>query len=325
MSLSLRTLTHNWRLKLAALGLAIFLWALVQSEPRNADTFSAVPVVVAVTDTGWTASGFPSPAAVELRVSGPARDIYRLAREGTSVRVPIESVGEADTVVTLRRDWVALGAGGTLTVESMTPSTVRVHFERAVTRALPVAIDTEGVLPTGLALASPIGLTPPVIRVRGPASQVNQLDSVRLQAFALNKVDASGVFELSVDTTGAEGLRFMPSTATVGIRVEERIERVVTVPVIAEASEDGVSVVVVPRAVDVTLQGARTLVTAVDPVDLRAWVAPELLRGMQPGEERRVPVRIDGVPSLVRMEMQDGMVTVRRAPRAGNPALGVFQ
>ena len=30
-----RALIHNWRLKASALGLSIFLWALVQTEPSN--------------------------------------------------------------------------------------------------------------------------------------------------------------------------------------------------------------------------------------------------------------------------------------------------
>lgn len=316
MALTPRALVHNWRLKLAALGLAVFLWALVQTEPRNADTFSSVPVVVEVTDTGWTASGAPNPSAVELRVSGPAREIYRLAREGTEVRIPIREVGSSDTLVTLHRDWVMLGEGGGLTVESVSPSTVRVQLERSVTRALPVAVGTEGTLPSGLALASPIGLTPPVIRVRGASSRVDPLDSVRLRPLELGKVESSGIFELLVDTVGLEGLRFMPRTATVGIRVEERSERVVTVTVIAEAGGSDGPVVATPRAVEVTLDGARTLVNAIDPADLRAWVAPELLRGMQPGEARRVQVQVEGVPKLVRMDVRDATVTVRRPPDA---------
>lgn len=39
-------LVRNWRLKLSALGLSVFLWALVQTEPPNQETFSAVPVRV---------------------------------------------------------------------------------------------------------------------------------------------------------------------------------------------------------------------------------------------------------------------------------------
>ena len=48
-------------------------------------------------------------------------------------------------------------------------------------------------------------------------------------------------------------------------------------------------------------------------VGISSWVAPEALRGMAPGEERRVTVRIQGVPSLVTAMVRNEMVTVRRA------------
>ncbi len=35
MATPTQALAHNWRLKLSALGLSVFLWALVQGEPSN--------------------------------------------------------------------------------------------------------------------------------------------------------------------------------------------------------------------------------------------------------------------------------------------------
>ena len=170
MALAPRSLVHNWRLKISALGLSVFLWALVQTEPRNAETFSAVPVLVDVSDTAWTLSGQPDPATVELGLSGPAREIIRLARLGTTIRVPVREVGSRDTLVTLRRDWVSLGEGSGLTVESVTPPTIQLSFEEAARNVVPVTVRTVGSLSGSLALASPIGLNPTVVVVRGPAS-----------------------------------------------------------------------------------------------------------------------------------------------------------
>jgi hypothetical protein len=175
-----RALIHNWRLKLAALGLSVFLWALVQTEPQNAETFSAIPVKVELTDTAWALSAPPQPPTVDLRLSGPAREIIRLAREGTSLQVPVRDVVASDTLVSLRRDWVDLGEGHGISVESVTPSTVRLSFEPAVSRAVPLSLRLKGALPDRLALASPIGLNPQMARVRGPASRVQGLDSLPL-------------------------------------------------------------------------------------------------------------------------------------------------
>ena len=314
MSILSRALMHNWRLKLAALGLSVFLWALVQTEPRNAESFS-VPVLVEVADTAWTTAGPPSPATVELRLTGPTREIIRMAREGTMIRVPVQDVGSPDTTITLNRDWVPLGEGARLSVESVTPNTVGVSFEPAVTRVLPVAMRVEGSLPDNLALASPIGLNPQVVRVRGPASRVEGLDSVRLRPLELDQVEESGIYEVPVDTAGMMGVRLSPTVATLGVRVEDEVERVLSdLEVQVQLPDDGTPVVVDPATVEVSLRGARTLVTAMDPRDLAVVVAPDLVEAMLPGEERRVPLHLEGVPALVVATLGTETVVVRRAP-----------
>lgn len=312
---------HNWRLKLSALGLAIFLWALVQTEPREAETFT-VPVIVEVLDTAWAATGSPEPPTVELRLRGPTRDIIRLARQGTLVSVPITAVGSADTVVTLRRDWVGLGDGSRLSVESLSPSAVQIAFEPAVSRVVPLAIKTVGRLPADLALATPIGVNTSVVRLRGPASHLEGIDSVSLRPLDLSTVAKSGVIDVPVDTAGLGGVRITPMVATVGLRVEDMAERVVTgVAVVVQTDTRQGNIEVIPAAVDVVLRGAATLVQAVDSLDVRAWIGSELLLGMAVGEVREVPVRIEGVPTLVTAEVR-GAVRVRRGTESARPPRG---
>lgn len=320
MARSPSSLLHNWRLKLTALGLSVFLWALVQTEPREAQNVDGVPIAVDVADTAWAIGGPPQPARVELRLSGPTGEIIRLSRVGTVLRVPIARVGSRDTLVTLRRDWVELGEGSGLNVESVYPSAVTISFEPAMSRVVPIALRTTGSLPSGLALASPIGLTPLVARVRGPAGRLELLDSVRLRPLQLHDVTGSGVIEVAMDTTGLSGVHVSPAAATVGIRVEERAERVLAgIPIIAQAGYARNALSVMPETVDVVLRGARTLLAAIEPVDVRAWVDPELLRDMAPAEERRVPVRVEGVPALVSRELSQEIVVVRRASEDDPP------
>lgn len=308
-----RTLTHNGQLKLLALVLSVFLWALVQTEPRNQETFSAVPLQVEITDTAWSLSGSPQPATVDLRLGGPAGEIIRLAREGTQLRIPIDAVLSEDTVVTLRRDWVDLSGWSGIIIESVSPSTVRLEFEPSVTRLVPAAMRIRGELPPELALANPIGLNPQMIRVRGPESRVQGLDSVHLRPLDLSQVEASGVVTVEVDTTGLDGTRVVPRTATLGIRVEAKTERVLAdLPIQVRSPDPDARLVADPAVVRVTLIGAQTLVNRVDPTLLTAWVAPELLLDMEEGEERRASIRIEGVPDLVQAVPERALVTVRR-------------
>lgn len=308
-----QALIHNWRLKVSALGLSVFLWALVQTEPINQETFASVPVRVEITDTMWTTSDSPTPSTVELRLGGPAREIIRLARDGTSIRIPVTSVGSRDTTIELRREWVELGQRAGVTVQSVSPASVRISFEEARTRLIPVSMRIEGRVRDPLALATPIEVNPRLVRVRGPASRLDGLDSIPLMPFDLNRLTRSGMFTVAVDTSGLAGASVVPSTATLGVRVEDMIERVLDGLVVqANASPGEPEVVADPAAIDLTLAGARTLVTALDPSRLRIWVPSELFQGMAPGEERQFRVQIEGVPDLVTAVPGTDMVTVRR-------------
>ncbi|HSH76538.1 MAG TPA: YbbR-like domain-containing protein [Longimicrobiales bacterium] len=309
-----RFLTENWHLKLAALGLSLFLWALVQTEPLSQETFSAVPVAVAVADTSWTISGAPSPATVELRLGGPAREIIRLAREGTSIRVPVASVSARDTVISLQREWVQLGQRPGVTVESVSPATISLSFEPAASRSIPLGLRVRGELPERFALSSEVAFSPQTVTVRGPESRLRGLDSLYLEPLDLEDVRESGVIRLSVDTTGLGGASVVPAEAVLGVRLEPREERVLEgIVVHAEVRADEPEVVVEPEAIQLRLAGARTLVTSMDLSLLQVFVAPESLRDMQPGEVRVVRPQIEGLPPLITAYPSVETVTVRSA------------
>jgi hypothetical protein len=308
-----QALVHNWRLKLSALGLSVFLWALVQTEPSNQETLTAVPVHVQMADTGWTTSGPPAPSSIEIRLGGPARDILRVAREGASIRIPVGSVGSQDTVVTLRREWVQFAPRSGLTVESMSPVSVRISFERAQTRLVPVAMRVAGRVRDGLALAAEAELNPRMVRVRGPASRVAGLDSLRMLPFDLSDVDGSGAFTVTVDTVGLLGASIVPSSVTLELRVEELVERVLDgIAVRLDAGSGAEELVVDLAEIGVRLSGPRSLVTSLDPERLSVRVSSDTLRGMTPGEERLVRVQVVGVPPLVTATPDTDRIAVRR-------------
>lgn len=316
-------LFHNWRLKLSALGLALFLWAVVQAEPSNRETFSAVPVQVEITDTSWTLARPVEPQTVEIRLGGVAREIIRLAREGTALRVPINSVGSRDTVLTLRREWVEAAQRPGVTVESVNPPSIALSFEPALTRLVPVAPRLQGEVDDGLALAGEVAPNPQLVRVRGAESRVAALDSIALLPFDLGAVSESGIFTVSVDTTGLAGASAVPSTVSLGVRVEEVIERILSgIAVRVDPGEDQPELVADPGEIEIRVTGARSLVAGLDPEGIDVFVAPELILGMAPGEVRRVPVSITGSPPRVTASAVDELVTVRRAADVGRAPPG---
>ena len=296
--------TRNWRLKLAAFGLALFLWAAVRAEPERGATrtVTGVPVLVEVADMDWTVVGDPQPRTVDVQVTG-SFGVFGGVADDLVLQIPVDRVSGTDTVVELRRDWVASAGGSEIQVGDISPPRVRIAFEETAETAVPVALRTTGRLPEELALAQPLSVYPSVVRVRGRASRVASVESLATEPLDLGTVSSSGSYPVALDTAGFGELTFRTAEATVEVRVEEAVERVVPgVPVVLDTVPEGADsteVVMRPSAIRVTLRGGRTRVAQVDPLGLVAAVPARVVRALLPGEQRSVPVRIEGAPSLV--------------------------
>jgi YbbR domain-containing protein len=319
-----RVLERNWRLKLSALALSVFLWAVVTIQPRNRQVLSAVPVQVDVSDPGWTLVE-ASPATVTVQLGVSSRELLQLPRGSSDiaiVRVPVELVTGRDTLIRLRPDWVILGGGSGLIVESITPPTVAIRFEPTVSTALPLSLGTTNELSAELAFAQPMGLNPAVIRVHGPQRVVEALDSVALEPLDLSSLRESGLYRVPVDTSGLSSVTLDPTVAQVAIQLEPAVEReIVGIPVVVEppTGVDPASLVVDPPTIQVRLLGVETLVSQVHAAALAAVVVPSELNGLAPGQQRTVPIRLRGVPHLVRAFSAVDSVRVTRNAPAGVP------
>lgn len=305
-------LTRNWTLKLASLGLAVFLWAVVRAEPTGRETLAEVPVRVQVGDLDWTLAEAPEPTTVEVRFAGPVQEILRLSRTGTSVRIPVDRVASEDTVVQLRRDWVVLDGAAGLVVDDIVPSTVRLRLARNVTEPRPVAVRTRGQLPAGLGLAAPLSTSPQVVRLRGPEPEVAAVDSVPTVSLDLGRLGSSGLLQLPVDTSGMGGLVVNPLEVQLRVQVDSVAERVfdeVPVNLPPDAPSD---LLVEPGWVAVRLVGPRSLLMrqSADSIELRLRLGPEGPPG--PGEARRVSVDVVTSPGMIRTVPRPDSVTVRR-------------
>lgn len=317
MSVVPRLVTRNWRLKLAAFGLAVFLWTVVRAEAGRTSqrTISSVPVLVEVSDLDWTTEGPPQPAVVDVRVGGMFGAFATVGSE-LRVRVPVAEVNSEDTLIQLQRDWVVSDGRDGIQVVDINPPRVRVRFEPTRRVAVPLSLRTTGSLPEDLALAQPLNLNPAVVRVQGPSSRIQHLDSIPVSPLDLSTVQESRSYVLPLDTTGFGDLSFQTAEASVEVRVQEAVEQVVAgIPVgldsIVEPG-DTAGLVLDPSTLQVRLRGGRNRVAATDTEDLRAVIPRDLAAALAVGEERMAPVRIRGVPDLVTAYSASDSILVRR-------------
>lgn len=317
MSVIPRFITHNASLKILAFVGAVFLWAIVPGSTEGGEILSDVPVRVQVADMEWVQAGPPEPAEVQVRLSGPTREIIRLAREGTMIRVPVDRVTSADTLVALRRDWVVLAGSPGVVVEEVLPAAVQLRFEEARSSAVPFDLTTVGRLPGNLALVAPPAVNPTVARVRGPARLVDDLDAMPLEPLELGEVESSGIVELAVDTTGLGGVLVTPLRVSVGVRVERSAERRLGGVAVRVRNDPGFTVLLEPDSVGIRVSGAPARLTGSPLGAMGLAVDGRLFDDLLPGESRRVPVGVVGVPELLTAAPVPDSVTVIRPLGAG--------
>lgn len=134
MGARLRHVARNWQLKLAALALAILLWVVVSAEQVTSQWVN-LPVEIA---SARAARGeVPSPRYVQVRFSGPGREIWELAlaRPALVVRVLEDSVQR----VPLEPRMVRLPPGLAVTPVEVRPAvlSIRVPVPRRTTARVP--------------------------------------------------------------------------------------------------------------------------------------------------------------------------------------------
>ena len=309
--------TRNWRLKLAALFLAVFLWATMSLSDDRASQIEipGVPVRVDQAASDWIPRGPPSPATVGITVSGPMGDLFRAALAEPVVVIPVDTVPGEDLVLELAPDWVWNVDRGSVVIEDFAPSSVRLFFERLHNEDIPVSLRLTGSLPDSLALVSEPRANLLFAQVRGPASEMEALETIFLAPFDLGTLDGSGQFDVAVDTAGLGGLVVSPMMATLTVEVATRESVVAGQVPVALAVGDG-DLVVEPDSVAVTLSGAGALLAAATVADIVATASgdpAELRRAIDEFGEVRVPVEVSGAPRYVDAVAAPDSVTVRRS------------
>lgn len=183
--------------------LAILLWIVVKGDEPTRMTISDVPIEVVLNDSEWVMLAPPQPPTARVVFTGPVRELVRLSAERPRLILPVERVQDSVEVRSVRTGWISFdGELQRTTAEEIQPSTVRLAFDRADTRLLPVNVVTHGELPEGLWLSGPLVADPPLVRVTGSVREIEPLGSIRLESIDLGAFTEAGTASVPVDTTG---------------------------------------------------------------------------------------------------------------------------
>lgn len=298
----MRTLTrvfrHNWHLKLAAIGLALPLWAalLLRVNPWTVHEFEAMVDVQRVPEGLQVISVRPPTVRIALAGRRLAIEKVRGRKLKAYAGVGQRDVGEHAVPVIVDPGELPRG------VEVLSPSTytVTIALDRTETQTRAVVTEFRGRPAPGFA-ATPGRPRPNEVTISGPRTAVQAVASV------VAVVDVSGIqttrsFSPRLEARDArgmpqEGITITPATAQVRVVVEPI--NVKTVPVRVD--------LVVPRGreiedIDVTPQ----VVTITG--------SPEALRTISFVETARAVADTDGVLPVVPLKLPRGVSVVGDQP-----------
>jgi YbbR domain-containing protein len=285
-----RQITENWKLKTLAFALAVLLWVVVSSEQVTSN-WIGVPLEVQVTDPNFRIASTDLPNEVEVRFTGPARDLLDLALRRPPLRLSIAEVqGQVETRA-LDPRMVQLPGQVAVSAQEVRPGTVRLEFVRMDTRTLPVRVQLSNQIGAEWAIMDSIATDPPVVRVRGPSERIAALDEITTDTVELMPGDSIFNRVVPLDTSIVRGLELSARE----VRVTARLDRVVQRTIEGVRVDVGAGVVIRPQEVDVVLRGPRSAVENVAPGFFRVVVSIGEIPSRIPADGVPVPLRIDGL------------------------------
>ncbi len=178
-------LFDNLGLKLTALLLAVLVYLNVYTD-RTGTMLLSFPLEFSGLADSLSLSG-PAPAVVQAELRGTVKQLIGLRVREPRLKIPMDGVAPGHFTRALVSTDLPLPAGGVITVENVVgPRVIEVDVDRRETREFPVAARVEGSPAAGWSWDGTALLLPDRVRVSGPASALEALDSLQLTTLRID-------------------------------------------------------------------------------------------------------------------------------------------
>ncbi len=305
-------LFDNLLLKFLSMVLAVTVFLLVNTDKDREITLHAGLKYDYPPDKVLVSEELPE---VRVTIKGPWRRLKEFdERQLGDLRLDLSNTPTGE--VPLTPDLVTNLPPG-LTVTAISPSRVRVAFDRRVEKLVEVVPVTAGRPQHGYMVAE-IKAVPATVKVRGGERLLAAINQIRTSEISLEGRTES--FETLAELAPTEGVAVDPTQRIgVSVRIDEELVTRKTPSLVVSVKGDGVDPTrwtVTPPQVEVTLTGA---VLAIEKA--RNSIAPIVKLTPADRTSREVEVTIDGLPPGVgvRVSPERVKVTPLRPPPAPPP------
>lgn len=274
-------LTDNAALKLFSLLLGFTFWYAVARESGVEFAFS-IPFELRDVPEGLEVVA-QSVQQVDVRLRGPAEILRGISAQDLSVSVDLSGAQPGERIAYLTPEDVAVPFGAR--VMRVTPSSLKIELDRTMGRTINVIPRILGAPADGFELQN-IALSPQVVTVVGPASQVRGLEQVTTEP-----VSAEGLRQPFSRAVGLELhplVRLASGTSielTLDVREVQLRKELSEIEVITRP--EAVSASLEPKSVRVVVEGPRSVIEQLGAEDLEIEVR---LDGLGAGRHKVMPI-----------------------------------
>jgi YbbR domain-containing protein len=170
--------------KLLSIVLAFVLWATLTREPELATSVTTPILFRNLPDDLDISSDIPE--RVQLEVRGPASRLTAQSLAQTAVMLDLTGIQPGERTFNIHDGTILQLPRGVINYRTV-PSQVSLHFERLISKDVPIEPAYSGPPPRGYGIVR-YEIIPPKARIRGPESDIN-----RIQRVSTDPIDLSGV------------------------------------------------------------------------------------------------------------------------------------
>ncbi|HEX8370144.1 MAG TPA: CdaR family protein [Pyrinomonadaceae bacterium] len=179
-----RVFLEDWGTKLVALGITAALWLGVTGlQKPTSRRLNSVPLILNFS-SDMEATNSPL-KEVDIVVTGDKTKVSRLRSEDLVVSIDLTDVTAGERTIQLMPENINVDLPSGLKIDEIQPGKIAVKLERVEEREIPVKPEIEGNVADGFEIYAQTVL-PAKVRVRGPESFVNSLDSISTEKIALD-------------------------------------------------------------------------------------------------------------------------------------------
>jgi hypothetical protein len=210
-------LTRNLGWKLLSLAIAVLLWLAIVGEPEVATSIS-VPIQYKNIPRDLEVSSEVLDR-VHLEVRGPSGKVSPSSLADTAIILDLGAVHQSgERTYTIRQDNVNLPSD--VVFLRAVPAQIRLHFERRLSREVPVQVRHSEPPPPGYEVVSEI-VRPDSLRIVGPESHIQEVESVQTDPIDLSQVVGATEFHVHTYVPNPQ-VRFEGSSVvTVSVEVQK--------------------------------------------------------------------------------------------------------